>query len=224
MSKNIVRFLIVTNLLVIGILPIPLAKANPYLEHEVVPPPADVKPPTIVIASPEENAFYSNGSIIILDFNVTGPESPSILTGQITRVRYKGDWMPDAEYAYDQDRLSPEFLHFLNFTLNITGIPEGRHNIVITAFGSGGYAEGLTWYSFDLNSSSSVNFTIGKEPSPTTAIVTLATITTVIGIGIGVSMLSYFKKRRHKIQAIPYVRALYKGGYRQKSHNSTAFA
>ena len=195
MCKNIVRFLILMNLLVIGILPITLVKANPYLEHEIVSPPTDVKPPTIIIASPEENAYYSNGSIIILDFNVTGPESPSMLTGQINRVQYKGDWMQDAEYVYEQDRLSPDFPQFLKFNLNITGIPGGRHSIDIIAFGSGGYAEGLTWYRFDVNSSSSVNFIIGKETSPTTAIVTVATLITAIGMGIGVSMLWHFKKR-----------------------------
>lgn len=145
-------------------------KANPYMYHESVSAPAYVKPPNIIIASPRENAFYSNNETITLCFNVTGPDAPNLLTKYLIIVDYKGDWIQEAKHAYrtkNFETYTPDdFPFFLEFNFNLTGIPDGRHSIVITAVGAGGYAEGLTWYQFSINSSSSVNFIIAKSPEP----------------------------------------------------------
>jgi hypothetical protein len=143
-------------------------KANPYMYHESVSAPAYVKPPNIIVASPRENAFYSNNETITLCFNVTGPDAPNLITKYLIIVDYKGDWMQEAKHAYrtkNFETYTPDdFPFFLEFNFNLTGIPDGRHSIVITAVGAGGYAEGLTWYDFGINSSSSVNFTIDTIP------------------------------------------------------------
>jgi hypothetical protein len=143
-------------------------KANPYMYHESVSAPAYVKLPNITIASPRENAFYSTNGTITLSFNVTGPDAPNLLTKYLSIVDYKGDWMQDAEHAYRtknfEEYTPDDFPFFLEFNFNITGIPNGKHSIIITALGGGGYAEGLTWYSFGINSSSSVDFTMGTIP------------------------------------------------------------
>jgi hypothetical protein len=165
MRKNI-GLLLVT--LVLTSTCIVTVKANPYMNHEFVVDPSFVNPPTITITSPEQNALYSNDGTITLCFNVTGPDAPSLLTKYLSTVDYKGDWMQEAKHAYmtkNFETYTPDDFPFsLNFNFSITGIPYGKHNLIITAFGSGGYAEGLTWYSFSKNSSSSVNFVIDKVP------------------------------------------------------------
>jgi hypothetical protein len=142
--------------------------ANPYMSHEFVIDPSFVKPPTITITSPKQNALYSNDGTIILSFNVTGPDAPNLLTKYLSMVDYWGDWMLEAKHAYrtkNFETYTPDDFPFsLSFNFSITGIPYGKHSLIITAFGSGGYAEGLTWYSFSKNSSSSVNFVIDKVP------------------------------------------------------------
>jgi hypothetical protein len=142
--------------------------ANPYLYHEFVTDPTFVKPPTITILSPKQNEVYSGNGTIVLCFNVTGPDSPSLLTKYLSMVDYKGDWMQEAEHAYrtkNFETYTPDDFPFsLSFNFSVTGIPMGKHSLVITAFGSGGYAEELTWYQFSRNNSLSVNFTIAKTP------------------------------------------------------------
>jgi len=142
--------------------------ANPYMYHEFVTDPSFVNPPTITITSPEQNAVYSNVGTITLRFYVTGPDAPNLLTKYLSMVDYKGDWMQEAQHAYrtkNFETYTPDDFPFsLSFNFSITGIPYGKHSLLITAFGSGGYAEGLTWYSFSKNSSSTVNFVVDKTP------------------------------------------------------------
>ena len=165
MTKNI--GLLLATLILISLC-IVTVNANPYMNHEFVNDPAFVKPPTITIASPEQNAVYSNDGTITLCFNVTGPDAPSLLTKYLSMVDYQGDWMQEAKHAYrtkNFETYTPDDFPFsLGFNFSVTGIPYGKHSLVITAFGSGGYAEGLTWYGFSKNSSLSVNFTIDKTP------------------------------------------------------------
>lgn len=142
--------------------------ANPYMYHEFVTDPSFVKPPTITIISPEQNAVYSNNGTITLRFYVTGPDAPNLLTKYLSMVDYKGDWMQEAKHAYrtkNFETYTPDDFPFsLSFNFTINGIPYGKHSLIITAFGSGGYAEGLTWYGFSKNSSLTVNFVTDKTP------------------------------------------------------------
>jgi hypothetical protein len=168
MSKNVALLLVLVFLAASSVVVLLPAKANPYMYHESVSAPANVSPPNITIASPTENAFYSNNETIALCFNVTGPDAPNLLTKYLTIVDYQGDWMQEAKHAYrtkNFETYTPDdFPFFLEFSFDLTGIPDGRHSIVITAVGAGGYANGLTWYQFGINSSSSVNFTIDTIP------------------------------------------------------------
>jgi len=186
--------LLLINSLAIGVI-IQSVNANPYLEHKIAAPPEDAKAFTITVVSPKENAVYSNTNHFALVFNVTASKSQTALTTYITRVQYRGDWMPNAEFAYQQDFASPEFPSFWEFSLNLTGIPAGRHNIIITANGGGGYAEGLTWYNFNMDSSSSVNFIIGEENLTTAGTASPAIPITIITMGVGVAILVYLKKK-----------------------------
>ena len=168
MRKNIAVMLVLVFLTASSVVVFLPVKANPYMYYENVSAPSYVKPPNIIIASPRENAFYSNNETITLCFNVSGPDAPNLLTKYLIIVDYKGDWMQEAKHAYrtkNFETYTPDdFPFFLEFNFNLTGIPDGRHSIVITAVGAGGYAERLTWYDFGINSSSSVNFTIETIP------------------------------------------------------------
>jgi hypothetical protein len=168
MRKSVALLLVLVFLAASSVVVFLPVKANPYMYHESVSAPAFVKPPNIIIASPRENAFYSSNETITLCFNVTGPDAPNLLTKHLIIVDYKGDWMQEAKHAYrtkNFETYTPDdFPFFLEFNFNLAGIPDGRHSIVITAVGAGGYAEGLTWYQFSINSSSSVNFTIDTIP------------------------------------------------------------
>jgi len=151
-------------------------KANPYMYHESVSAPAFVKPPNITISSPRENAFYSTNGTITLSFNVTGPDAPNLLTKYLSTVDYKGDWMQDAEHAYRtknfEEYTPDDFPFFLEFNLNITGIPDGKHSIIINSTGGGGYADmnTLAWYNFDVVANKVVSFTIDSTPPKITLI------------------------------------------------------
>jgi hypothetical protein len=52
----------------------------------------------------------------------------------------------------------------------LSQIPDGEHNIVITAWGGGFYAEGLTAYNFDMTTISVINFTVDST-SPKVSII-----------------------------------------------------
>ena len=147
------------------------ASANPYMEHKFVDEPAFVNAPTIIISSPKQESVFSNNETIALCFTVTGPDAPNLLTKYLSIVDYKGDWMEESQYAYRTKNFevyTPDDFPFnLTFNISLADIPPGRHSVVITAFGSGGYAEGLTWYSFSKDSSSTVNFTVDKTPKIT---------------------------------------------------------
>ncbi len=151
-----------------GTLLVSLGNANPYMYHESVPAPAFVKPTNIAVTSPKENVLYSTNGTIALSFSVTGPDAPKLLTKYISIVDYKGDWMQDTVHAYRTKNFEvytpDDFPFFLQFNFDIIGIPAGRHSITVTTFAGGGYAEGLTWYSFGINSSATVNFTMGAIP------------------------------------------------------------
>jgi hypothetical protein len=166
-SISLLILLVLVGSAILMVLPV---EANPYMYHESVPAPSYVKPPKIVIASPSENEIYPADTPITLSFNVTGPDAANLLTKYLSVVDYTGDWIQNAEHAYrtkNFETYTPDdFPFFLEFTFSITGIPSGKHSVVITAIGGGGYAEGLTWYSFSANNSSTINFIVGTSTVP----------------------------------------------------------
>lgn len=152
-----------------------LVNANPYMNHESVSAPAYVKPISITISSPKENAFYGSGNVV-LSFNVTGPDASNLLTKFLSTVDYKGDWMQTPEHAYrtkNFEAYTPnDFPFFLEFSFTIAGIPEGKHSIIINSTGGGGYADTntLTWYDFDMASCKVINFTVDSTSPQVTLI------------------------------------------------------
>jgi hypothetical protein len=105
---------------------------------------------------------------------------------------------------YDDDPELTEFSH----KLNLTGIPEGNHNVTIQATEHGTYLYARSDYgpfgynTFSITGSSSISFTIDTtpptetkpEPFPTT-IATASGISALVVVGAVLAI--HFKKRRH---------------------------
>ena len=169
--------------------------ANPYLYGGNTKPPEGAEPPTISISSPANNTVLASNDTY-LSFNVTMSESTFIFR----YVWFEVDWEEGNTSVYIGDLSTPDFTYnqswITEFSYNktLTGIPEGSHRITIFASAKGNYFEENTGYSFNINGSSSVYFSIG-EPFPNTLAITASGASVAI---IGIVLLVYFKKRRAK--------------------------
>jgi hypothetical protein len=145
------------------------AQANPYMYHEWISPPAGAAPLVISISSPQNNTVYRVNDIAFT-FNIS-TENTSI--HYLLGAYFKANWMQDNVTVYKQDSYSPEFPEFWDYSETFWHMPDGEYSVVITAWGGGGYADGLTWYFFDMTTVSVVNFTVdasahaSPSPSPT---------------------------------------------------------
>lgn len=167
-------------------------QANPFIHGGWVPPDASTKPPTISILSPKNNATYKD-SKVTLRFNVSVGYSRTAIQMFILEIFYKTDWQNETNFVYKsssgKDLKNP-------FNLNLTNVPDGNHNIEITACEMGDYAEDIYKYTFMINGSSKVNFAVDTTQLDITdtefpiTIVIVSIVTVVIGLGI----FAYFKK------------------------------
>jgi len=143
-----------------GTLFVRLGNANPYLYHEHVLPPAGSIPLAISILSPNNNAIF-NVSAVTLAFDLK-TEGTNLHT--IYSVYFEASWLQENVAVYKQNTYSPEFPSFWSYNETFRNLSDGNYSIVITAHGGGGYAEGLTAYSFDMTTTSVINFTISPPP------------------------------------------------------------
>jgi hypothetical protein len=153
-----------------------LVEANFVPVHRGVRAPDDyTKPPIISMTSPENDSVYDTNNVQ-LTFNVSVGESTSAFSKWICELYYKGDWQTDKTYidleefygkspAYERSSLLPS-----EFSFNLTDIPEGNHSITVYA-NETGYVNDednapFYYWSFFINSSATVNFTIDAIPEP----------------------------------------------------------
>lgn len=162
MRKSYVLPLILALLLLIvaGTHFVKLGKPNPY-----APIPAPVHP-KITILSPEDNMLHAANALTI-SFNV----SINFEKGwsYISYVTYKASWQQDTITVYEwrtNDSANttddPQLLSEFSYKLNLTGIPEGKQNVTISAGGQGGYDD-EDWGQFlfsDAYNFTSVSFTV----------------------------------------------------------------
>jgi hypothetical protein len=106
--------------------------------------------------SPMNSIYAVNNATFT--FNVSIPELNN--TPRLFEIYYKRDWKETNAYVYKHRVGSGTRITEFFYNTTLTGIPEGKHSIVINVTAYGGYAEGLTLYSFEIRVSSSVNFTI----------------------------------------------------------------
>jgi hypothetical protein len=173
-----------------------LGRANPYRyaeEQGEVSPQYDIKPPEISIFSPKNNSAYvSNNISLAFNVSVVIPTLPELFYYYLglSEVYYKTSWLSNNTYldleaiknfipleirtfsndsyaqwktywAYSGYKLIP------NFSINVTGVPEGAHYLEVFAVLRGSretYQSGMTIHygRYSLVSSSMVKFTIDK--------------------------------------------------------------
>jgi hypothetical protein len=137
-----------------------LSCADPYMYQEYVSPPAGATPLIVFVSSPKNNAIYTVDEVNIA-FNIT-THGTSIY--YLLGAYFEADWMQDNVTVYKQNTYSPEFPEFWDYKQTFQNVSDGNHTIVITAWGGGGYAKGLTWCYYDMTTVSVVNFTIDATP------------------------------------------------------------
>ena len=202
-KKLLLTVIIISMLLfsaVAGIAFVNLGFANPWLYRGLDPsPPVNAE---ISIFSPKNSTAYSSN--LTLNFNVSFENSTDVFV-YVRSVCYKASWETENktvyiwnyydEYnsnPYDDDPMISEYSYEQNFT----NIPEGRQNITITVIASGSYhAEGLSVYSFSINESKTVDFTIGITSLSASVLIPIATSGASVAF-VGAGLLFYFKKRK----------------------------
>lgn len=191
------------------------ATANPPLyERGFKPPDSYTKPSEITIFSPSNGTVYQNGTLI-LNVNVTLPQSATA-SGTILRyVTYTPDWNNNETVLYYNkgyvNTIESQFpdpqRHYFTGQVELTNIPNGNHNITITAYAGGFYPDGSDgFYRFIINGTSTVFFTIGNLATVTPYIPTdrnaphLDPIYYLLPVSVivAVVLLSVLLYRRHR--------------------------
>jgi len=171
-------------LLLIAPLLVSSARANP-LPKLTIPtclgtrqPDGVTKPPIILISAPENHTLYTT-SDISLSVNVSIGESKTADLKYIGEIYYQADWQTNKTTIYANSLVNPnEGFYYtsdpqisqFSETLNLTGIPDGNHSLVVYAKEMGTYyaytdswANGYDWeyyWNFEIETSLSVFFTV----------------------------------------------------------------
>lgn len=164
-------------------------------------------PPSILVNSPQNHSTINTNSISLV-FNVSEPQvielSPDVNkhTSRLFRVSYRGDWQTEEQLVYSaQD----ESLDFLDFNTTLSAIPEGTHELQITAIGEVGITVAMFGFTYHPDANASIIFTVNSiqptpspEPTPESEpfqnTLVIASVITLAVVSIG--LLVYFKKRK----------------------------
>ena len=134
-------------------------KANPqmsipyYSGH--VAPDWSTEPPTVLIFSPENNTVYGS-SDVSLSFNVSVGYSKTASWCFLENIYYETDWQSNKTSVYENIRKpritgypslkmttsffpSSKMLTEFSESINLTGIPDGNHTLMVYAVESGYY-------------------------------------------------------------------------------------
>ncbi|HEX9262092.1 MAG TPA: hypothetical protein VF893_06140 [Candidatus Bathyarchaeia archaeon] len=148
-----------------GTLLVRLGKANPYSQAQYKGTIAPPSRPTITISSPENNTSHKTTNLTII-LNVTIAKTTVENYDEfISRVYYTADWQQNETYIYkyynpDPSHILPKISEF-SHSLNLTEIPEGKHNLTFHAVERGYYyASFFEYYGFSANVSSQLSFTV----------------------------------------------------------------
>jgi hypothetical protein len=143
-------------------------KANPWMGTDWVEPKSATKPPILTIKAPEENSVH-HSSNVTLSFNARLGESYSASYMRLMKVHYKTDWEQNETYVYKNEGIYIPYdknaITYFAYTINLTGVPEGKRYITVHAVEWGAYIDNSFVHMFSINGSSSVSFTIDASPS-----------------------------------------------------------
>jgi hypothetical protein len=157
-----------------GVAFVNLGRANPFTNSQYsgekgAPPGAPS--PIVSILSPENNREYNTDSIT-LNFNASveefsegGYNSPLIRGMRIDESSYTADWLDNFTQIDLATYLDPEEASDrVSVSLNLSGIPDGKHVIRVHVFAQGSIVDPFHWYTFETGGSSKVSFTIDTVP------------------------------------------------------------
>jgi hypothetical protein len=144
------------------------AKANPWMGTDWVEPKSATKSPILTVKAPEENSLYHSNNVTLC-FNARLGESYSASYMRLMKVYYKTDWEQNETYVYNNEGIYIPYdenaITYFAYTINLTGVPEGKRYITVYAVEWGAYIYDSFVHMFSINGSSSVSFTIDASPS-----------------------------------------------------------
>jgi len=118
------------------------------------PPPAGTEPPTISIVSPEDKVYTTRE--LTLAFNVGRAIYKDFMGGMPT-VYYKADWMQNGTFVgYGAS----------NYTIKLTDVPDGMHNVTVRVTQPIVYDNGSGAYWFNTENQLTVKFTVAVSVQP----------------------------------------------------------
>jgi hypothetical protein len=125
-------------------------------------------PPALTIVSPQNNSVYSSNNVT-LKFNAHVEESKDASYTRLMQVYYKTDWEQNETYVYRNEGINipydPNAITEFSCDVNLTGVRECQHHIMVHAVAWGAYIDGFFVHMFSINGSSSVNFAVDVSPS-----------------------------------------------------------
>jgi hypothetical protein len=176
MRKTAAVLTLIMALLLPTITAIPSVIANPYpwntlFEQEGdVSPPSLAKPPKVLLMSPQNDSLHPTSNVSF-DVNVSLLGSPLVFYfGSLTytyaspyldSVYYEVDWLTNYTYVEPS----------IHFRLNLTGIPEGNHSLIVYAVEWRPYQnryvdinDAYFYNGFKITGSSKILFTVDSTP------------------------------------------------------------
>jgi hypothetical protein len=176
-----------------GTMLVHLGKANPIMHYWVdagdVAPDQNTKPPAILIRSPENNTVHTVDAVS-LSIDVTIGDSNTASYRVFEEIYYETDWKPNNVSLYqnvwdpyqytwhsaDFSSEPPPGITEFSEIVNLTGIPDGDHSIMVYAVEVGEYFLNVTqsridnrnfahyYNNFNITACSLVRFTVDTAP------------------------------------------------------------
>jgi hypothetical protein len=154
-----------------------------YANVEISPESVGATPPTITFLSPENDRTYGRNLTLHCNISV-GTVSHQNMSYGIENLYYQADWETQptkvirlqlSKDGYEWDTIITGTVNsdFTEYSRNLTAPTEGKHSITFWAAEKGSYqvdmgeqfpAERINVYTFHMNSSQTVAFTVSNSP------------------------------------------------------------
>jgi hypothetical protein len=130
-TQRIAVFSIAILLISLGLQTPHLADANPSVSLDPGPAPdLTLIPPIISVHAPQNSTLY-NTSSMVLNFNVSIPGSSQTVGSPNWWTSYAADWVKGVGDLNTVLIDMQSSVAFKEFSVNLTGIPEGNHSVVV---------------------------------------------------------------------------------------------
>lgn len=160
MTQRIAVFLVAILLISLGLQTLHLADANPSVSLDPgSAPDLTLIPPIISVHTPQNGTLY-NTSSMVLNFNVSVPDSSPTVGSPNWWTSYAADWIKGVGDLNTVLIDTQSSVAFKEFSVNLTSIPEGNHSVVVYVTSwleSGHYANSET-------ATTLINFAIDLTP------------------------------------------------------------